>query len=293
MAKTSYQDISTGLQEFYNKTLQSGDRFIAPRVIIKTLFLSRRRKKGLSQRSLLPTVSAIWNNFSELVKTSWSNAGAVCNLSGYKLFVKDQCLRIINELTGEATPSLVYQALVGKLHIEAPASALKITQLHPNEYWVSRPVPKKKGMREPVMITENFGLPLKIKISYKSNLTEYGGTAKARFYAVVISLYQGRKIENYLEIPFTLSQEWTTAEATLSNVVGRANSYALFIELENVRGDLYFDNVSSEHSGQNWARDPYCNDINEAFSKAFYQIPKNWAVINISEGCFFDSVYYN
>lgn len=293
MSKTSYQQISEGLLDSYNKALQSGDRFTVPRVRIKTLFLSRKRKKGLSQKSLLPVVSQVWNAFDITTKTAWSSAGAICNLSGWKLFLKDKCLRIINEISGNATPSTIYQALVGRIHIESPASAIKLVQLHPQQYWVSRPVKNKKSMREPVMVTENFGLPLKIKISYKSNLSAYGGTAKARFYAVVISLYQGRKIENILEIPFTLLNDWATAEATLSNVLGYANSYNLYLELENVRGDLYFDNIDSEHSGTNWARDPYCNDVNESFTKAFYQIPDHWGVINISEGAFFESVYYN
>lgn len=293
MSKTSYQDISLGLQDYYKKALQSGDRFTFPRVRVKTLFLSRRRKKGLSQRTLLPQISALWNNFDTSQKTAWNNAGAFCNLAGFKLFVKDQALRIINEITGVASPSNFYQALVGRLHIESPATALKLTQLHPQQYWVSRKVKNTRSQREPVLVTENFGLPLKIKISFKTNLTLVSGIAKARFYAIVYSLYQGRTIENILEIPFSLVQDWNTQEATLSSVIGFANSYALFLELENVRGDVYIDNVSAEHSGVNWARDPSCNDINQGFTKAFYQIPDHWAVINISDGAFFESVYYN
>lgn len=293
MAKTSYQQVSTALLDSYNSALQSADRFIVPRVRVKTLFLSRKRKKGLSQKTLLPAISQVWNSFDTTTKQAWSSAGAVCGLSGYKLFVKDKSLRIINDISGNATPSTIYQALVGRLHVEAPATGLKLTQLHPQQYWVSRLVKNKKSMREPVLVVENFSLPLKIKISYKSNLSAYGGTAKARFYAVVISLYQGRKIENILEIPFNLIQDWVVAEATLSNVVGYANSYALFLEIENARGDIYIDNVIAEHSGTNWVRDTSCNDINESFTKAFYQIPKNWSVINISEGAFFESIYYN
>jgi hypothetical protein len=235
----------------------------------------------------------MWATLDQDTKDDWDSAGAVSNLSGFKLFVADYVLRQQNELSGVSTPSDLYQTKVGKLTIASPATNFLLTQLHPLNYWVSAPVRGKKGMREPVLITESFALPLQISISYKTNLSSVGANPRARFYAVVYSLYQGRTIENVLEIPFDLVSDWQNDSATLTVVRGSIKSYSLFLELNDVEGTLYIDNVKAVHSGLNWARDSVCRDIDQNFTKAFYQVPKHWVPVEISEGCFFGSVYYN
>ena len=85
--------------------------------------------------------------------------------------------------------------------------------------------------------------------------------------------------------------EWETANATLTSVIGLASSYNLYIHLYHVKGTLLFDNPKAEHSAQNWVRDPYCKDISETFTKAFYQVPKHWAAITLPEGAAYNSKY--
>ena len=291
MAKVSTVDIVPGLELAYWRRLAPGDRFTFSRVRRKIDLLSIKRKKGISQRSLLPQVAEAWNVLSESVKTDWSNAGAVMNLNGYRLFVADKCARIINEISGNATPSLLHQSWVGQLHIEAPASELKIAQLHPKFYWISKKVYGKKGMYEPVQINEAFSLPLKISLNYNSNLASAGGGAFAKFYAEVWSLYQGLDIITVLELSLDLVASWKNAEATISSVIGQVVSYDLFFHLYNVTGDLYIDNIKAEHNGQNWVRDTFCKDINEGFTKAFFQIPKHWAGVTVPSGAWYESVY--
>jgi hypothetical protein len=293
MAKTTFLDIPAGFDFAFNKALTTNDRFQFPSVRLKNVFLSHRRKKGISQKSLLPLCSSMWKTFDGATQDSWNSAGAIMNLTGFKFFVADYVLRMQNDLAGVSTPSLLYQTKVGKLTVSAPATNMLLTQLHPLTYWVSSPVKGKKAMREPVLVVESFALPLVLTISYKSNLVSVGASPRARFYAVVYSLYQGRTIENTVEIPFDLVADWKTATATISSVVGLVKSYALFLELYNVTGTLYVDNIVSFHSGHNWARDPACRDIDQAFTKAFYQVPKHWVAVEISAGCFFGSVYYN
>jgi len=293
MAKTTFLDIPEGFDFAFNRTLTTSDRFQFPSLRLKNVFLSRRRKKGITQKSLLPTCSSMWKTFDSPTLDAWNEAGEVMNLTGFKFFVADYVLRMQNELEGVSTPSLLYQTKVGKLTIASPATHFLLTQLHPLTYWVSNPVRGKKGMREPVLITENFALPLVLTISYKSNLSSAGASPRARFYAVVYSLYQGRTIENIAEINFDLVAGWKSATVTISSVIGLIKSYALFLELYNVSGTLYVDNISGFHSGFNWVRDPVCRDLDQAFTKAFYQVPKHWVPVEISEGCFFGSVYYN
>jgi hypothetical protein len=291
MARTSYIELDSATQDAYYGALQSGDRFIFPRISRKINLLSRKHKKGLSQKTLLPTCSLEWQSFTTEQKNAWAAAGALTKLSNWKLFVKEKCYKIVNNLAGNPVPSLYHQGLVGQIHIEAPQSEVKIFQPHPYSYFVSHKVAGKKGMYSPVEIIEKLALPLKIQLNYKSDLVAVGDGAFAKYYAVVRRLYQGRNIDTTLEVSLDLQSDWQTAENTLSFILGQYTSYSLYLHLYNVTGDLFFDNIKVEHNSQNWARDPNCDDINQEFTRAFYQVPKHWAPLVIDGNSFFESVY--
>ena len=292
MAKTSFITIPAGLDVKYNNALQSGDRFIYPHVKVKRLFTSRMRKKGLTQKSLFVTLSPVWASFSDSVKASWEVAGLASNMSGFKLFVQDTSVRLANDLTGYATPSNIYQSKVGKIMIESPATGLTILQLHPHTYYINKKVTGTRSQYEPVLVTENLTLPVNIAISCKTSLVSVGSSPKARFFVIVYSNYQGRTIENICNISFDLVSDWARYTASISNVKGQFRGYTAFIEVDECQGSLLFDNVEIVHSGINWARDPFCNSIETSFTKAFYQIPKNWAPDEIVTGAFYGSIYH-
>lgn len=291
MAKTSFQMIPVGMDLTYSRTLVSGDRYIIPRVRRKVLYFSRQKIKGLTEKSLIPSLSLVWNALTQGERDVWISTGLLCNLTGFKHFLKDKSFRIKNDLSGYATPSIFHQVEVGLLRVESPASSLKIEQIHPLNYWVQKKVTGTKSQYQPVAITESFGLPLSISINYKSALTSAGAGAFAKFYCVVYSHYQGRTIETPCEILFPLVHDWATLTATISSVLGLARGYSAFLEIYNATGDLLIDNVEIEHSGQNWCRDPFCNDIDQGFTKAFYQIPKHWNAVDLSDGAWFGSIY--
>lgn len=292
MAKTSVLTIPVGLDTTYFNALQSGDRFTIPHIKIKRLFTSRSRKKGLSQKSLIVTLSPVWAGFSDSVKLAWDNAGAVCGMSGWKLFVQDTSVRIANNISGYATPDTLYQSKVGKIFIESPAVGLTILQLHPQSYYILKKITGTRSQYEPKLITEQLSLPVNIAISYFSDLTSVGAGAFAKFYIIVYSNYQGRTIENSCEIPFALSHSWQKLTASISGVIGQFRGYTAFIKIYNARGTLLFDNVEIVHGGLNWARDPFCNSIQTSFTKAYYQIPRNWAPEEIITGAQYGSVYH-
>jgi len=292
MAKTGVITIPAGLDLSYRKAVQSGDRFLYPHVKVKRLFTSRSRKKGLSQKSLFVKLAPVWNDFDVPTKTAWITAGAVCNLTGFKLFIQDTAKRLANDLAGYSTPNVLYQSMVGKIQIEAPAVGLTILQLHPQSYYVSHKVTGTRSQYEPKLIQENLSLPVDIAISYKSDLVSAGVSPRARFFIIVYSNYQGRTIENNCEINFTLSHDWQRLTASISGVIGQFRGYTAFIEIQDARGTLLFDNVEIIHTGLNWARDPFCNSIQTSFTKAFYQIPKNWAPEEIISGAFYGSVFH-
>lgn len=291
MAKVEYIDMLPATSELYYKSLTPQDRFTHARVTKKVTHFSRKKVKGLTQKSLLPQVSQAWALLSPAEKTAWTTGGVPRNLNGWRLFVQDKCARIKNDLAGNATPTILHQSWVGNLKIEAPASELKIVQNHPVFYWVYKKVTGKKGMYEPVKVTEGFALPLVLTLSYSSNLTSTGAGSFAKFYAVVWSSYQGVDRQTVVEIPMDLISDWKTVSATLSWVYGHVIGYTLYFHLYNVQGDVYIDNVKATHSGQNWVRDTYCEDILRGFTRAFYQIPDHWAAEILPAGAFYDSIY--
>lgn len=292
MAKIGVKIIPPELQDHYKKALQSGDRFTLSVIKTKRLFSSRNSKKGLTQKSLIPELSQVWANFDSYAKTNWNNAGAKEGLTGWKEFLKDTCIRRANGGTGFATPQTDRQCNVGRMTVQSPATGFTIQQLHPNSYYVMKKVRGTKSQYNPQVVAEFISLPFTIGISYRADLVPASGTPRARFFIEVYSHYQGLEIVTPLEINMSLDGNWHVATETLTGVIGKVRGYDAFIQIENARGDLYFDNVRLEHSGQNWARDPHCNNINQTYTKAFYQIPKAWDVDNLPDGCFFDFFYY-
>lgn len=293
MAKVKFIEIPTGLDVFFNKAVQANDRFVYSVVRKTNPFVSRKKKLSLTQKSQLPLCSQIWNNFTQLVRDEWIECGLETSLTGFRFFVQDKVLRLKNSLAGESTPSLLYQSNVGRLHIESPASSLAISQLHPLTYYVLRKVTGKATMYKTVEVVEQFSLPLNIYINYKSALTAVEGGYSARFYAVVYSSYQGRTIETICEIEFDLETDWKTASAGIGEVIGLVRGYALFIDLDGVRGDVWFDNVQAVHNGQNWVRDTHCNNIKQTFTKQFYQVPAHWVALDLPAGSYYNSEYGN
>jgi hypothetical protein len=292
MAKVSYSIIPEDLAPFYKKTLTFGNRLTLPRVRRYRAFMSRNQKKGFSARSLLPEVSSIWDAMTPQEKAPFIEKALTERRTGFKYLLRDYALRKANNLSGYFSPEQYWGLEVGKIVLQGTATNIKIAQLHPRNYLIKR---KKSGTISQfnlIKITEDFGLPLTIGVSYKSNLTASGSTPKARFYASILFHYQGREIYQDLSCQFDLVSDWTRVTATLENVFGVPKGYTAYIELEDVQGTLYFDNVDLIHSGINWARDKFCDNIRQAFTGSFFEVPRHWVGVDVPLGAFFDSFYY-
>ena len=291
MSKTTYVAVPAEFEDAYNNTINPGDRFVFPRMKRKKVFFGREAIKKIAGRSLLKSFAETWGGLTAEQKALWTAAGAIINSTGWRTFVSDTAARMKGGFTGIATPATTHQANVGLLRIEAPASEIKIEQHHPRSFYIKQKVAGTKNMYSPVLITEDFALPLEIGFSYKSNLSASGGNPYAYLYATVYSTYQGEVQETDLVIELDLVADWQTVSDTLLSVLGDVVWYKLVIHLHDVTGDLYFDNVVAEHSGQNWARDWKCVDIDAAFTRAYYQVSKSWLPEIVPDGSFFGSVY--
>jgi len=241
----------------------------------------------------MPLARQGWATLTITQKAAWNSAGALNGMSGYKMFWRDLAGRRKNGLTGYSTPSDLYQVWVGRVTIASPSTSIKLAQYHPFQYYISRKVRGTRSQREPIEIIESFDLPLEIALSYKTDLQSVGSATLVQFYCIVISHYQGKDIETRVTIDMPLQQNWTRATATLSQVLGRVKGYTAYIEIQDARGDLFFDNVELNHSGQNWARDRNCKDINEGFNTVYRQVPKHWVLVGTAGNVEYESYYYN
>lgn len=291
MAKTSYIEITPELEEKYYSDLQARDRFITPGIRAKSKMISRGKRAILKNKTFLPVCSDYWAGFSPAEKQAWEDVSPYDPPHGWRTFVNDQTLRILLGLEGVATPNEYHQGKVGFISIEAPAEEIKLIQPHPSSYWIKQKVVGKPGMYEPEQITELLALPLQIGISYKSDLVSTGPGSFAKFYASVRRLYQGQNLDELLEVDIPLSSGWARATETLSSVIGIVTSYSLYIHLYKVTGELLFDNILSNHSGSNWARDHLCESIEEEFSREYYQVPHHWAPITLPASAGYYSKY--
>jgi hypothetical protein len=293
MAKVKFFEIPAGLEIYFKNQPHPSDRFLYSTMRVLNPFTSRKLRKALTQKSQLPLCSQIWNSFDTTTQNLWKSAGLLTGLTGFRFFVQDKVLRLKNFISGESTPSLLYQSMVGRLHVESPATGLLITQIHPLTYYVLKKKTGKATMYSAVEVVESFALPLNLYINYKTNLTALSGGYSVRFYAIIYSSYQGRTIETPIDIDFDLITDWKTASVGIGEVIGLVRGYALFLELDGVRGDVWFDNVQAVHSGQNWVRDTHCNNIKQAFTKQFFQVPAHWVAIDLPSGSYYNSEYGN
>jgi len=313
MALVSYILTPEGFDENYWKTLKPTSAFLYPRVSKNTRFLSRKQKLALKDRSLFTWFAEYWRELTDDEKNDWKEAAAEIGLTNWQLFVHDTAARWAYQYPDFSTPNTLHQGRVGWIQIDEPDDEIKITQLHPKFYWVKRLAAGHKRFFVPVKVTEDFALPLKIEISYYADLEVVGENPFAKFYAEVWRSYQGVDYKTELKIDFDFQpveatygegifgrsrygQEeaapgWRRAEATLSQAAGQIIHYDIFIHLKGLRGTLYFDNVEAEHSAQNWARDPRCDEIEKVHPRTWFLIPKNWVGVTVPDNSFYQSTF--
>jgi hypothetical protein len=291
MAKVSYIDPNLADIKNLYSVVRVADRFSISRVVKKNVFLSPQRIQELKDRSYLKDISTLWKSLTNEQRAAWKAVDPRSRKNGWQLFVKDMSLRFKANLEGMATPNIYHQASVGMIKMFEGAGEYKITQQHPNTYYLQRRIAGKKGMLESVEVKEQFYLPLKIGLSFLVEGEPDGPDPQAYFGVKILSHYQGRDIETIEKIALIPDTEWNREEITITTVLGEARSYELSFYLKDVKGNLYFDNILAEHNGQNWARDWQCDNIEAQFTRVWQQIAQNWLLEIDSPNAFHASGY--
>lgn len=302
MARTQYVDTPDELKNQKRSAFEQRDRYLlgvtqghkrlpskAQKRLLKRTAIVNSPMEG--RGSLFKYLSPTWRALNTTQKNAWSDAGSASNLTNWQCFVSDNAARIRNSLPENQPPSTIWQVRAGYLKIEAPASEIILRQDHPQSYVVSQKVPGASWKNELVTITETFSLPLSLSISYKSSLTAHGSTQSARYFARVWTSYQGEDIYTDFSINFTPSTDWIQGSVSTSGLRGIIIGYTLYMEILGYRGELFFDNIKATHSGQNWARDPRCDNISKTFKNAFAIVPPFWVPVSLPTGASFSSVF--
>ena len=296
MAKTGYIDLTEAQEENFYKAIKSGNRFTHAHVQAKTGFFGRTKRARMNSKTLLKECKTAWASLTNEEKSNWKSADPRTIKNGWRLFVKDYCLRLGIDITDPDVPSNFHVCSLGRIGINNGINEVKLAQYHPSEYHICQRVVGKKAMYEPISITEILALPLELKIRFSSNLTKTAGNGFAKFYASVRNYYQGRNIFTNLEIDLLpeagMEETWQEKSDTISSVLGSEIFYNLFLHFYKVKGSLLFDNLEANHSGQNWVRDPFCEDLTKKFSGGFSIINPRWKELLLPKGSTFESLYY-
>lgn len=291
MAQTGALVIPPELLELFQKLVSPTSNRRTGSVRKHGYLQSKQKKLNLTTRSLLPQISELKDGLSEPEITAWKAAAAAGRQNWWNLFVQDTAYRLKYGISGLATPSPLHQYKVGRVEIATPAERVLLTQYHPAKYYVSRKMKGNTSLREDVPVFEKLALPLEVGCSFRSNLVAVSATPKVRFYAIIYSSYQGRTIETEVGFNIPLSTGWARETATITEVIGIARSYNLFIELDGVQGSFEWDNVLSRHTGTNFARDFRCTDVNNELTKVNFQIEASWEELFLPFRTAFSSVY--
>ena len=284
-------NVPPDLQAKYWRILAALERFFFPRLARKPRYISRRRREQLLRVTYFFVASDIWRTKSAADKQAWKDAGAKMGLNGWQLYFKDKVYRLVNDIAGDATPSIYHQHKVGHIKIESPANEILITQKHPYVWWEWYKKAGRKKMYAKQKITERLTFPFKIAISRKTDLTSVGALPYCYLIAKITHFHDGRVYYTEYPVNMPLSAAWGSQEVIISAPGGYVGTYELQIRLNDVTGDLWFDNIIAEHIGTNYARDSYCEDVAREFFNEWFNVARNWEPTNVPAGAIWESIY--
>lgn len=250
--------LPAGIEIVYNKQIRMYDISVMCNVGKNPRFFPRSKFYTLREITYLYEIAYAWSLMTADQKAEWNFASNVIGEHGYNLYVQDKSYRKKHGLAGDATPSLYHQYLVGHLGVSAPASRALVVQYY-----------KRKTV-----------FPCSFELCFKSALEASGADPYCRFVFKWMRYYRGENIENVETINLPLSSGWDKRKKWVQSKLGIKGKFKVEIELNDVVGDLWFDNVIVEFGGEIRLNDPYCFDV-----------PYYWEVLEGGEGVVLETVY--
>lgn len=289
--KITTLNVPPDLQAKYSRVLNTLERFFFPRLARSPRQLSRAQEAKLLSYTYMFVAADAWKLKSAAEKQAWKDAGVEMGMSGWQYYIQDKTYRLINYIPGDAVPSTIHQYFVGHIKIEAPANEILITQWHPYSWWEWYKVVGKKKMYSKQKITERLIFPFTIGISRKTNLVSVGALPYCYLIAKITHFYNGYLYYTEYPVDIPLVDDWAEQEVVIAAPGGYVGTYELQIRLNDVTGEIWFDNIIAEHVGTNFARDPYCNDIARQFFDEWFNVAMNWEPTNLPAGALYETIY--
>lgn len=259
MARVHGITLPAGTEVYYNKTLKMYDVRVNCNVGKNRRFMTRKRRYNLREFTKLYDVAYAWAQLDQSVKDEWYNAGQETGLTGYCLFTQDKIHRLLNGMSGNASPSIYHQYKVGHIKIESPSESCKVVQHQQKSY----------------------SLPATFKISYYSDCSSTGSNSYIRAYFEKVRMRGGKNMyEKAAIVDIPLSSGWNKQEITVDDVPGAKGIWFVGIEMNQVQGDLYFDNVMLEFDNTLQNDDAFCD---------FF--PYHWYEEDVGDGVTLESIY--
>lgn len=237
--------IPAGLEIVYNRALKMYDISVFCNIGKNRRFLSRRSRYNLKEFTKLYSVAYAWAALSQEAKDAWYAAGDASGINGYALYTQDKIYRIMNSLAGNAVPSIYHQYKIGHIKIESPAVSAKLTES---------------------FITP-FALPADLTISCNCLLYAAGPNPYSKLVFKTLRFYSGRNIEESHEIDLASLGGWEKKTLNIPVKDGILGNWSISIELNDVIGDLCFDNLNLEFNGTIQNHDPFCDFFPKYFTQ--------------------------
>lgn len=264
MAKVEGLDIDPSIRDLFFNALKVDSLYYGTNITSKGLAGSRSLKSRLNDETLLNNISVSWAGLSDVVKSSWDSAGAECGLTGFSLFLQDTIYRILNSLSGFATPNLFHQYKVLRLYSPSFYDVPNGDQYHEQNYKLKIFRSGSKDAYDWVDVNEVFSSPLKLEFNYYSNMLS---KPDYHFWKVSCGFYgtkDGSNDSYAVGFPLDLVTGWKLFSETIIPDLDTIDYYYIKLYGYRILGTAYFDNFNIEHSGQNWAFDPFCNSVESA-----------------------------
>lgn len=293
MAKTGEITLTPAEEELYLKALRIENRYTSPIVNKKDITYSRRSFKELVAMSKFEECAILWEQEAESLKTAWDNAGAVCGLTGWELFLQDTTYRLENGLVGTGSPNLLRQYKVLKIGLNSAAIALSADQWHSSPYYLAVRNEGQKNAFTPVEITETPSFPFTWGFNYQIDITKKYAYSAAYARLYMIGREAGSVVSQYNYMYFPLVSGWTQFEEVVDLGWDEFYYYYLRLYFYYCDGTVFIDNLRFEYDSQNWAIDKNCDLARPVYRGALAECRPPWYTGGVSPADFFDSVYFN
>jgi hypothetical protein len=261
MARISGFTVSPEYEDAFFRSAKWGNAYVNSCFIKKPARASRVRRRVIAGRSLLPSVAVLWSSLSSSDRAAWQTCASYSAQTGYDLFVQDTSYRLAHGFPGLASPSFRHQYKVGTVILPPSLPFADSFETHYREYYRPQKIVGTEDRYEPVLVAEDFSMPILFSVQVKSDLvvTAPGGYV----YAVVVGRWEdggeSGSVVSYSSLP--LVSGWSSVVGYLNYTEHPLVSYSYGFILSDVSGTFLFDNLHIEHSARDWSFDSRCDSV--------------------------------